>query len=173
MKKNKLQKGYTLIETIVYLSIFALVSVLVINSFITVSYSYSSVRSNNDLLESGSFAMERMSREIRQAKTISVANSTLSSSPGVLELNSTDSSGNAFIVKFSVSNGALNVYENNTLVGNILGSNVSVTNLVFRRITTTKGEAVKIEMTLQDTRSKTTSIEKFYDTVILRGAYSL
>lgn len=165
------QGGYSIAEMIVYIAIFASISIVVINSFIIVARSFSVSRTNRDLLESGSTALERMSREIRKAKSIDTSNSTLGSSPGVLQLSSTDASGNATLVKFSVTSGALNLYQGGTLTGTILAPTVSVTNLIFRRITTLQGEAVKIEMTLQDTRSPLQTTAKFYDTVILRGEY--
>ncbi|MEK7585745.1 MAG: hypothetical protein AAB477_00725 [Patescibacteria group bacterium] len=168
---KKYKSGYSIAEIIVYLAVFTLLSITVINSFIVVLGSYNNTRTNRDLLESGSAVIERVSREIRQAKNIDVVNSTLASSPGVLQLNSTTSGGTAMVIKFSVTSGALNLYQDGTLIGNLLGQNVSATALIFRRIVTTNGEAVKIELTLQDTRSKTSLSANFYDTIILRGAY--
>lgn len=170
MKNNK-QNGYSLVEIVVYLAIFTSLSVLVINSFIVVASSFSTTRTNRDLLESGSTSIERIAREIRQATSVDIVNSTLGSSPGVLQLNSVDSSGNTVLIKFSVSNGALNLYEAGTLVGNILGQNITVNSLIFRRISTTNGEAVKIEMRLTDSTSKNSESANFYDTIILRGRY--
>ncbi len=171
MYKQK-KNGYSIIEIIVDLAIFVTLSVLVINSFIVVLASYNATRSNRDLLESGSTTMERISREIRQAKNVDVVNSTLNSSPGILQLNSTDSGGTAMLMKFSIgTGGVLNVYKDGTLIGNLLGQNISATSLIFRRIVTTNGEAVKIEMTLEDLASKTHKSENFFNTIILRGAY--
>jgi Tfp pilus assembly protein FimT len=164
-------KGYSIVEMLVYLAIFTTVSIFIINSMIVVLGSFATTRTNRDLLESGSITMERISREIRQSKSVDIVNSTLGSSPGVLQLNSTDSARNAMIVKFIVSSGALNLYENGTSIGNLLGQNVSVSSLIFRRIATTNGEAVKIELTLQDTYSKNNQSQNFYNTIILRGEY--
>lgn len=168
---KKTNTGYSIVEIIVYLAIFTAISVLVINLFIVVLGSFATTRTNRDLLESGSTSMERIAREIRQAKNVDVVNSMLNSSPGILQLNSTDSTGTVMLVKFSVSDGTLNLYENGTLVGNLLGQNISATSLIFRRITTTNGEAVKIELTLQDNLSKSLQTANFYNTIILRGGY--
>ena len=170
MLKSK-QKGYSLMEMLIYLAIFTMLSILVINSLITVMTSFATTRTNRDLLESGSTAIERISREIRQAKDVDIANSTLGSSPGVLQLNSTNSVGNSMVIKFMISSGALNIYEDGVLKDNLLGQNISVNSLIFRRISTTNSEAVKIEMTLQDNKSKSTKTANFFDTIGLRGAY--
>ncbi len=170
MNKNK-QKGYSLVEMLIYLAIFTIMSIAVINSFIVIMSSFTTTRTNRDLLESGSTAMERMSREIRQAISVDVANSTLGTNSGLLQLNSTNNSGNVTVVKFNVLNGNLNLSQDGVLFDNLLGQNISTTNLIFRRIATTKGEAIKIELTLQDTKSKNLKTANFYNTIILRGGY--
>jgi len=165
--------GYSLVEILVYLAIFVSVSILVINSFIIILNSFNITRVNRELLEGGSTAMERMSREIRQAVDVDISGSTLGSNPGVLLVDQIGlgGSGSNFTAKFMVSNGGLILYKDGTLVDNLVGQNVSVTNLIFRRIVTTSGEAVKIEMTLQDTRGSLTKSANFYDTVIMRSEY--
>lgn len=165
--KEKRTKGFTLIEVIVYIAVLGIVSIAIISSSMTVNSSFNRTRITRDLLESGNNSMERIVREIRQANSVDIANSTLGSNPGVLVLNGKDSGGSNRIVKFSVLSGALNIYENNTLLDNLLNQNVTISNLIFRRISTGTGEAVKIEMTLTNNSVS----EKFYDTVILRGGY--
>ncbi len=167
----KFKRGYSIIEIIIYIAIFIAVSIAVINSFVVVMNSFVSARTNQDLLTSGNDALERVSREIRQATSVDVANSTLGSSPGILQMNSVDSGGTARISKIAYVSGALDIYNNGVLIGNLVGQNVLVTNLVFRRISTTNGEAVKVELTLQDQRAPYYKSENFYDTVILRGKY--
>jgi Tfp pilus assembly protein PilW len=165
--------GYSLIEIIVYLAIFSVMSIVVIDSFLVVSKSFDATRANRDLLESGQISMERMSREISQAESISASASTLGTNPGVLSLASTDSSGNPITVEFIVENGSLNLYENGALVGPLTDPNISVDSLVFRRIVTAEGEAVKIEMTLTTLASPVVTHADFYDTIVLQGEYKL
>lgn len=162
-------KGISLVETIIYLAIFTFISVLAINSFINIMNSFATTRTNRNLLESGLNSMERISREIRQAQNIDLANSNLDQ--GVLQLNSTDLSDNPLIVKFAKENSTLNIYQAGNLSGSLLGQNIVLDSLIFRRIATTEGEAIKIEMTLRDSRSKVNKSENFYNTIILRGSY--
>jgi len=167
-KKN----GYSIIEIIIYLAIFTALSILVINSFIVILSSFNKTDINRKLLESGSVSMERISREIRQAKNVDITNSTIGTNPGVLQLNTTDSGGNTIYVKFKKENdGSLKIYENSVNGNNLLTQYITATNLIFRRITTTQSEAVKIEMTLEYSRGGITRSENFYDTVVLRGGY--
>ena len=166
-KENKFNRGFTIIEVLVYVVILGIVSVAIISASMAVNSSFNKTRITRDLLESGNNSMERITREIRQANSIDISNSTLGSNPGMLTLNGKDAGGSARVVKFSVLNGALNIYENNSLLDNLLNQNVTASNLIFRRISTGTGEAVKIELTLLDGSTS----KKFYDTVILRGGY--
>jgi len=166
-------RGYSLAETLIYLALFVILSVVVINALLTIVKLFPAIRSNKDLLDSGESAMERMTREIREATSVDSANSTLGTSPGVLQLNTTDAAGAAKIVKFTTANSVLQIYENGTLSGNLIGGNTQVTNLVFTQITTAKSKAVKISLTLQDTRNTKHPSQSFYDTIIMRGSYGV
>jgi type II secretory pathway component PulJ len=171
-KKLNFLRGYSLIEVIVYIAIFTSISILVINSFITILSSFKNTEANRRLLESGSLVMERMTREIRQANSIDLTNSTIGSNPGILQLNGKDSGGGLIYIKFKKEdNGEIDIYRNNNSGENLLSSQVLVTSLIFRRITTTESEAVKIEMTIQYTNGSIVKTENFYNTIILRGSY--
>ena len=160
-------RGYSIVEILVYLAIFTAISILVINLFITILSSFNATNANRKLLESGQMSMERITKEIRQAKNIDIANST----NDLLQLNSVDSSGNNIVIKLANVGGNLNLYKDNVLIGSLFSENVSLTNLVFRRIATIHGEAVKIEMTLRYSDGRNIKSENFYNTVILRGEY--
>lgn len=166
-KKENFSYGYSIIEILVYLAIFTVVSILVINLFITTTSSFNTTIINRKLLEAGQMSMERVSREVRQAKNIDVANSSSDS----LQMNSTNSSGGDLVVKFSSLSGHLNLYKDGILIGNLLPENINMTGLIFRRITTVHGEAVKIEMTLKYSQGNINKSENFYNTIILRGEY--
>jgi len=167
LQKNKLLKGFSLVEIIIYLAIFTAVSILVINSLIVSMSSFGATHTNHILMESGLSSMDRMSREIRDSISIDLVSSSLAT--GTLVLIRPDSSS----LKISKNGNALNIYQSSDpLVGlNLLDSNIAVDSLVFRRIDTVAGEAVKIEMIIRDTKSKNNRTEKFYNTIILRGSY--
>ena len=160
--ETKKIKGYSLVETIVYLAIFTVMSIVVINSFIIILSSFNTTNMNRRLLESGMTSMERLSREIRQASSVNA-----SSTSTMLILNDSGTATTEFVNE----NGSLNLYKNGNLEGNLLGSKLTITSLNFNHITTTKSEAVRVRMTLQYLNGKTTKSANFYDTIILRGSY--
>jgi hypothetical protein len=113
--------------------------------------------------------MERISRDIRQAQNIDIVNSQINGGES-LQLNSTDIDGSNMIIKFIKEEGALNIYKNNELVGNLLDQNIIINSLSFNRISTAKSEGVKIKIILQDTKDRIERSESFYNTVTLRGS---
>lgn len=167
--KDNFSKAFSIVEILIYAAIFTMVSILVINSFITVSATFLTIKTNRDLMHSGLNVTERMSREVHRANSIDLINSNLEN--GVLYLNSLDESLNPVVVGFVYENSVLNFYRDGVIVGNLLSDSVVLDGLVFRRIDTTKGEAVKIEMNIRDTKSKRNKTVNFYDTFILKGSY--
>ncbi len=131
--------------------------------------SFNTIQTNKTLLETGMNSMERISRDIRQSNSIDLVNSNLGG--GLLQLNTTNESGFPTTIKFSDENSKLDLYQGGILSGNLLGPDVLLDKLTFRRINTKESEAVKIEMTIHDINSKINKTKIFYDTIILRGSY--
>lgn len=165
-------KGFTIIEILLYCALFITVSTMLIGSLLGMMKGYNGTRIDNDLLDSGHVAMERMTREIRGAVSINTGSSTFASNPGVLLLNSLDSSGTAKTVRFGLSSGVLQITDSTDgTARDLTGSKVTVTSLIFRNVATTNDTAVRIEMTIQSNRSGTGKSISLYDTVVLRGGY--
>ena len=163
--KNNFKKGVSIVETVIYVAIFTVMSIVVINSFLVIISSLSVIRMNHELLDSGSISMERISREIRNAKNIDLVNTP--SNGTVLQIKNTDN----IYIKFSKDGDNLNLYEGGTLVDNLLTENIKLNSISFTPISTTSSEGVKIQMTLEYSRGRLNKIENFYDTVVLRGGY--
>jgi len=166
-KISNLKSGYSIIEILVYLAIFTALSIVVINSFIVILFSFNTTNMNRQLIQSSTMVMERMSREIRQANSIDIVNSTIGTDPGFLQLKNNNSPD----IIFKSENQELNLYQDGVLVGNLLGQNITVENLIFRRIPTTNSEAVRIEITLSYLKGQNTKTVNLYNTIVLRGGY--
>ena len=171
MKNHHLKAGYSLIELLIYIAVFSALVILVMNVFIVFMSFFNEGRGNRAILESGNVVMDRISREVRGAVAVRDSTSTFGSSFGTLDLDTFDSNNNTTNIKFTVNNGGIDLIRGSTDLGNLLGSNVEVTNLVFRKIITAHSNAIKIEMTLKDKRDPNTLTQNFYNTVILRGGY--
>ncbi len=158
------QGGFTMIEVLFYISIFAVLSVVIINALIVMTKAFKENTIQSDIVKSSSIA-ERIEREIKQA--ISVA----SISPTQLRLNTTDESGATKTVQFTLSGTSIVLVENDITTGNLNLPNISVSNVSFTQITTADGRAVKFSLNVSSTRDAQSRVFTFNDTGVLRGSY--
>lgn len=153
-----------MIELLFYLSIFAVIFLIMINSIMVMTRSFRETSINTDIIQSSNI-MDRISREIRKAESINTI------SANSLKLNTTNDAGTATTVEFSLSGSNIVFYDNDVLLGNLNSPNIAVTALTFTQITTTSGTAVKIFMTVVSNSYGSNRAESFYNTVVLRGSY--
>ncbi|MBI2120993.1 MAG: type II secretion system protein [Parcubacteria group bacterium] len=170
--RNINTKGYTLLETIAYIAIFIIVMVAVLDMLLTLSKSFSRVRAYNEVRVDGMSVVERIAREVRTAGSVNILGSDFDAHPGNLLINTTDAAGTAKTIEFYWNSTAknMNIIDNGVDKGALNGSSTEITSIVFRNASTTKGEAIKIELTLQSKRT-TAIAAKFYDTIVMRGGY--
>ena len=164
-------RGFSLVEMLFYVVILSLSLIAVLQTLVVVTRSYGVLKYAQRVEQEAAFSLERMVREMRDASSITDAGSTFGTNPGKLLLGSTDSSGTARTVEFSVDTGKILLKENGAVTGYLTSSKTSVSNLVFRKITTTRSKGVKIEMTVAAGSGTFARSESFYATVVLRDSY--
>ena len=160
IKKNITKKGSTVLELLFYVSFFAILSLVVINAIIIMAKSFRETSIQSELVQSGA-VMERMSREIRQANSIS-------------SISATDlliSTGTNSTKEFLFSDSNIQFLEDGVLTGNLNTPNIIISGLTFTQINTIKGQAVKIFFTVKSSNDILNRTFDFYDTVVLRGSY--
>ncbi|OIO29940.1 hypothetical protein COX93_00325 [Candidatus Nomurabacteria bacterium CG_4_10_14_0_2_um_filter_30_12] len=164
LKIKNWKGGYVLLETVFYILLFAILSIAVIDSLITMTKAFKETMIQSELMQGGN-VMERISREVRQAYGINLitANS--------LKINTKDSDGVNKTVEFLLSGADIRLLENDVFTGNLNTSNVTITDINFTQINTLKGTAVKIFLTVKSNYDLQNRNETFYDTVVLRGDY--
>jgi Tfp pilus assembly protein PilW len=166
--------GFTLVETIFYLTFLLILLAVVIMLVLSLARTYQTIQSTKNLESSAVFSMERMTREIRNATSVDTLHSVLATSTaGVLALNTTDDSGNPQTVKFYLapSTGALSVDSKGIYVGPLTLSGVTVNELEFQLSTSTNSQAVKIDLGLTSVVGSASTTTNFYSTIVLRGSY--
>lgn len=164
------RKGITIVEMIIYIAIFAFLSLATVTALITTMKSFNSLRLTQNINQSATTALERMAYEIRNAYAIDATNSTFGVNPGRLTLLTKDSQGNNTTVEFYIASNQLGMKVAGVDQGKLMVASTLLTNLVFTPISTPNSSAVKIEMSLQDSRQETIKTTKFYDTIVLRGS---
>ena len=164
-------RGFTIVEMIIYIAFFAVISILAINATIMTMKSFYVLRITQAVSQSATTALERMSREIRNAYDVDTVNSTLGTNPGSLTLKTKDATGLNTTIEFYVDLGSqLSLKEGAIDKGSLMVKTVTLDSLIFRLVTNTNSKAIKIEMTLRDSRSTPVKLVKFYDTIVLRGS---
>lgn len=165
-----MKRGFTLIETIIYTAIVAVVSVVIFGAILTLMRSFYDIRIVRSLNEGARSGIERIVREIRAASNIDPA-SVFGVSPGYLKLNTTDSTGNPATMEFLVEDGILKIKNNGGSAEAITMPNVNVSNLVFHQIVASSTTAgIKTELELRATlNNNIQKVEKFYDTALIRS----
>lgn len=166
IKIKKTNSGYSLIETIFYIALFAMLSIVVINSIITMTKSFKEVSIYRENTQGGNTIIERISREIRQAYDVNTIDAQ-----GDLKLYSKDDAGTEKTIEFVKTNSNIRILENDSYVGDLNSSNIEVVSLNFSQINTAKSKAVKVSLTINSNHDIQNRNYDFYDTIVLRGSY--
>ncbi len=158
------QGGYSLIELLFYVSFFAIFVLVTINAMIIMTRSFRETTHFSQLIQSGSM-VERMVREIRQASGVTIISATS------IRIDTLDDAGLAKTEEFTLSGSNLEFYENGISSGNLNSPNITLTALSFSGVTTARGSAVKVSLSIRSTDDSLSRVYNFYDTVVLRGNY--
>ena len=160
-----------MVEMLIYIGILVVMTIFVVNSLLMMTKSFVDFRANKELNSSALVSFERITLEIRNAKSVDDIGSIYNVNPGHLKLNTLDSAGLPTTTEFYVVGGKLVIKEGVGSEENLVSSNLSVDNLVFRKITFGGTDAIKIESTFNLTRGKVIKTKNFYSTILLRGSY--
>lgn len=171
MKYHTFSKGFTLIEVVIYIAVLGLSLAAIVTSVIAITRSQSRIQLDERIQQAANTTLERLVREIREAESIDAVDSVFDTSPGRLVIAVPQDGMAAREVEFILLNGVLQLKEEGTYIGDLIGSDVVVDTLIFRSIMTPHSEAVRIELTLSASSSQQTSTQSFYTTTVLRNSY--
>lgn len=172
MIRSSSQKGFSLIETIIYVTLFALILGAVLYSLANTFTWYRSMKASRNLELSATAILDRVMIDIRNAKTVNDGESSFNTSPGILSLVGTDDFGATRTIKFFLVNNTFHVSENGVDLGPLSLSTVRVTNLVFRSFSGGAARGIRVELTLRSSTNNYTKTANFYTSAILRGSYN-
>jgi type II secretory pathway pseudopilin PulG len=162
MKKiTSQQKGYSLIEMIVYVTLISVIFLLIVNTLLSFSSSYRQLEANRLLEHTAIDTLERLSRDIRNANTITVN--------GTGDITLTQSTGSiSTTTRIYLQSGDVKLDINGTYFGPLCVRNSQVTNLTFTLATSSEANAVKIDMTVQASSGSVIRTKQFHSTVIAK-----
>ncbi len=170
------RQGFSMIEVVLYVSLFSLMSVLTLEALFLTVTAFTNLRISRDINDSSVKIMERLTRDIKSATAIDMANSVFGADPGTLTLSTVNASGTPLTVQYVMVGNALHLKEGTsvaTLVdkGSLLSSKTSVSGVLYKRIDVGSTVAVKIDLHITASRGSVIDTDHFYNTVILRGTY--
>ena len=157
--------GYSLIETVVYVALIAVMLIISTSSIISVYRTFGVLRTERKISINGEAALETIIRDIRAATSTSVSSSSFGAHPGILRMNA---------IKFFL-NGLTQLYKQDGAnpPQAITGSDVRVTNLVFYRAQSpvVLSELITVNMTIEAGSGSFIKSVPFSGSAVLRGSY--
>jgi type II secretory pathway pseudopilin PulG len=161
-------KGYSLVEMVIYVSILSIISVVGMNSVLSFATSYRDTLALRVVDNSAIDSLERITRDIRSATSINSLNSTFGTSPGVLSLTTT-SNGVSTTTRFYLDSGVLKVDVNGVYSGPLTPVGAEVTSLVFTKMDSDNSSLVKIDMNISGTVGPTIKSKTYHSSVVMKG----
>ena len=171
MRSNRTQSGFSLIEAVVYIALFILLSVTTMTSLFDTVRAFNHLHITRDINDTSVLIMERLTYDIKRAISIDMANSTFGTTPGRLTLSVMNASGTPMTVEYYVQNNLLRVRESGVDKGALVFASTQIDGLVFSLINTGNTTGVKTALHLRSSRGGLSFVDHFYNTSMLRGTY--
>ena len=147
---TKISKGFTLVELIIYLAIFA----LIVTGFVSFAVSVSNARNKafaaQEVQANGRDALNLITQKIMSANGINFGTSSFGVDPGILSLSMASGALNPTIIDLDAPDGRIRIQEGASAPVYIIGANVRAANFVFTDLSLgSDRENVKISFTLE------------------------
>ncbi len=143
-------KGFTLIETLIYVSILGMVAAGFIFFSVSISESRNKTYVVQEVQANARTALELISQKIRAANGVNIASSTFGTDPGRLSLSMASSTLNPTIIDLGGDDGNLRITEGLLSPAAATADEVKVTNLVFTDLAASSSRAnIRVDMTVE------------------------
>lgn len=168
--KKSRQKGMSLVELVIYMSILVVLLSTIIQAVLMLSTHYRAVRNTRDLEDSGINVIDRIVREARSASSVVVAGVSASTTATFVTTDSV--SGQSTTTRFFIVGDKLHISENNIDLGPLTKESVKVLGFELAAVQNSNSQALKIGISLLSDEATPAVISKnFYNTVVIRGSY--
>jgi len=146
-RKYSDQKGFTLVELVVYVAVTSLLLSGVILTAVGAVGARSKTLAQHEVNYNSRFVLEKITQEIRRSSSINTGSSTFGSHPGVLSLEMDDAAEDPTLI--DVSGGVLRITRGAGLPVNITTDKVEVTNFDLTNLSIgSKVKNVQIQLTV-------------------------
>jgi len=164
----KLQQGFSLVEVLVYIFIFTLVSAGALGLLFSLNDLFVQYKLKQSLFSSGTAMMERLLLEVRESDSLVIAQSQLASSTaGVITLEKYTN-----LTKVEKVGDELYLSFNDVLEGSLHASDVEIIGATFYHYEYGGVEMVRIRLDLRATAGSQVEEWSVTGGAIIRGSYA-
>ncbi|MEI6480371.1 MAG: hypothetical protein WCO12_02505 [bacterium] len=162
--KHKLSRGFTFVETLVYIAVFTLISGALIELMFFTQSTFNKINSSEGIESSANIFLESLSRDVHDSASSTIENSQLT-------LYEKDGSGNIYTVEYSTTTDNMLVMSQNGYTKTMTDPETLVSNLSFTDILTPHSKALGVEVSFKNIKSDEAANNTFWATYILKGSY--
>ena len=163
--KNKIrnQKGISLLETLVYLGLFLVIFVTIMQFLFIISENNLVARQRNELQKSVIFLTEHLDISVQNADSVDSLNSTFTSDDGALQLVT---NGGVEYQNYSITGGRIQ-FDNNGDLTFLTPPEYTVTKLFLEEVHDVNAVVIGVKTTIELRATKKTSVNETIETIFL------
>lgn len=152
-------RGFTLIETMLYIVIVAMVLSTLSFFLLQILGTREKTRSISEVVASAELIQARLSEAIRHASAIRTLESTFGTDPGILSLTMVDGARSPTVFSLTANDGQFQISEAGAPAVTVTPQAVRISNLVFTNLTTpTDTGIIQVQFTAEVTSQYNTRV---------------
>jgi type II secretory pathway pseudopilin PulG len=165
------QRGFSLVETIIYTASFALIMILIGTTLFSVYRWYERTVIAPRVDQAGVIVIDRLVRDIRSTESVNTGQSSFNTDSGSLSVN-TKEVGDTITKVYTISSGKILLSEDGATPLPISPMGMYVSKLRFTKIDTSVSESIRAEVDIQYyVRNYGTTTKSFAGVAIMRNSY--
>lgn len=163
-------KGFTLIELLLYISGLLILGTILVSMIIQFYGIYKEIVAIPRADRTGLLVVDRITKEIRSAKSINMLDSKFATTTGAIVLDVVEE-GSSVEKKFYVQNGKIFYQKDSEEQESLSSSDFTVSNFNFTLVQTPISEAVRFTMEIQFKTRDDVQTKSYSGFAILRESY--
>lgn len=172
MNIKSLQPGFTLVEALVFIAIFSIILVAILNVTLNTLAARNKNYAASEVHQSARLILDILSQRIRASNGVNIGASTFNTNPGVLSLSMSTAGVNPTIFDRDATTQGLRITEGVGSPVILTPNTVKLTKLIFKNLTgNSSRESIRIIITLEYSNPSDPQFSYLYDfqtTVSLR-----
>jgi len=145
-----MSKGFTLVETLIYIAIIGGILATFIGFSLNISGARNKTYVTEEVQANARIAMDVISQKIQSANGVTTSSSVFNTDPGTLVLTMSSSTFNPTIINLSADDGVLQIKQGTGATTTVTANTVRVTNLQFTNLSASSThENIKVNLTVE------------------------